>query len=97
MNANQNSEEFYKKLKDQLYDTTHWPSDYLYKFIIKSEVEKILQVEAFFDNMGAVIHRTESKNAKYTSISVNVNMKNPEAVIIKYKEVTENVEGVISL
>ena len=47
--------------------------------------------------MGAVISTTESKNGKYTSVSINVLMRNPEAVIGKYKEVTENVEGVISL
>jgi putative lipoic acid-binding regulatory protein len=44
-----------------------------------------------------VIKTTPSKNGKYTSVSVNVRMKNPDAVIVKYKEVAENVEGVISL
>jgi putative lipoic acid-binding regulatory protein len=97
MSTNQNPEEFYKKLKGQLYETAQWPTEYLYKFIIKSDVQKIIQVETFFNNMGAVIHKTESKNAKYTSISINVNMQDPEAVILKYKEVTENVKGVISL
>ena len=47
--------------------------------------------------MGAVIKTTESKNGKYTSISVNLLMRNPDAVIEKYKEVAEKVEGVISL
>ena len=47
--------------------------------------------------MGAVINTKESKNGKYTSVSINVKMKNPDAVIEKYKEVSEKVEGVISL
>ena len=47
--------------------------------------------------MGAVIETKESKNGKYTSISINVLMKNPDAVINKYKEVAEKIEGVISL
>ncbi|TJY35851.1 DUF493 family protein [Pontimicrobium aquaticum] len=92
-----NPEEFYKKLKTQLLETTEWPSEYLYKFIVKSEIEKIAEVEAIFDNTGAVIHTIESKNGKYTSISINVVMKDPDAVISKYIEVTHNVEGVISL
>lgn len=92
-----NAEEFYKKLKEQLLETAKWPSEYLYKFIIKSEIEKIAEVEAIFDNTGAVIHTIESKNGKYTSISINVVMKDPDAVISKYIEVTNNVEGVIAL
>ena len=92
-----NAEEFYKKLKDQLLETAKWPSEYLYKFIIKSEIEKIAEVEAIFDNTGAVIHTIESKNGKYTSISINVVMKDPDAVISKYIEVANNVEGVIAL
>ncbi|WNH09938.1 DUF493 domain-containing protein [Thalassobellus suaedae] len=69
----------------------------MYKFIVKSDNEKIALVEALFNNIGAVIHTTESKNGKYTSISINVLMRNPDAVIDKYKEVAEKVEGVISL
>ncbi|WP_298238762.1 DUF493 family protein [uncultured Algibacter sp.] len=92
-----NSEEFYKKLRVQLYDTALWPSEYLYKFIVTTNSEKIEQIESLFDNMGAVINTKESKNGKYTSVSINVKMKNPDAVIEKYKEVSEKVEGVISL
>lgn len=97
MSTPPNSEEFYEKLKAQLYDTAQWPSEYLYKFIIKSDNAKIALVEALFNNIGAVIHTKESKNGKYTSISINVLMINPDAVIDKYKEVAEKVEGVISL
>ena len=58
-------DEFYKKLKSQLYDTANWPAEYLYKFIIKSDVSKMAILEAIFNNMGAVIKTTESKNGKY--------------------------------
>lgn len=97
MSTPPNSEEFYKKLKSQLYDTSLWPAEYLYKFIVKTSKTKIAKVEALFDNMGAVIETKASKNEKYTSISINVLMKNPDAVISKYKEVAEKIEGVISL
>ena len=91
------SEEFYKKLKAQLADTALWPTTYLYKFIVPTEDHKIQQIEAIFDNLGAVISTKQSKNGKYTSVSINVRMKNPDQVILKYKEVAEKVEGVISL
>ena len=93
----QNPDEFYKKLRKQLYDTTSWPSEYLYKFIVPTTMEKIKKIEDLFDNLGAVIKTNESKNGKYTSVSVNVQMDDPDAVILKYKEVALHVEGVISL
>lgn len=92
-----NAEEFYKKLKDQLYETTNWPSEYLYKFIVKSDRKKIAKIESLFNNTGAVINTIPSKTGKYTSVSINVVMKDPDAVINKYIEVSDNVEGVIAL
>jgi putative lipoic acid-binding regulatory protein len=97
MSDKQNPEEFYEKLKTQLYETATWPSEYLYKFIVKSDLKKIAEIEALFNNIGAVINTIESKNGKYTSVSIHVLMKDPDAVITKYKEVAEKVEGVISL
>ena len=92
-----NPEEFYNNLKEKLQETSVWPSEYLYKFIIKSDPVKINIIECIFDNMGAVIKTIPSKNGNYTSISINVVMKNPDVVIEKYKEVGIQVEGVISL
>lgn len=91
-----NPEEFYERLREQLKDSTSWPSDYLYKFIVESDPEKVDLIHKIFDNTGAVIESKKSKKGKYTSISITVNLKNPEAVIEKYKEVGK-VEGVISL
>ncbi|MEM9076498.1 MAG: DUF493 family protein [Bacteroidota bacterium] len=90
------SDEFYGRLKEQLLDNSSWPSSYLYKFIVPTDEEKIEQINAIFDNTGAVIESKQSKKGTYTSISITVNMKDPDAVISKYKEVSA-VEGVISL
>lgn len=90
-------EEFYKKLRLQLADTALWPTSYLYKFIVPTDTGKIEQIETIFDNLGAVINTKQSKNGKYTSVSINVRMKNPDQVIEKYKEVGIKVEGVIAL
>lgn len=91
-----NSEEFYERLHQQLKESTVWPSNYLYKFIVLSDPNKIDRIHKIFDNTGAVIESKQSKKGKYTSVSITVNMKNPEAVIAKYKEVGK-VDGVISL
>ncbi|WP_421804906.1 DUF493 family protein [Flagellimonas sp.] len=89
-------EEFYAKLKEQLLETTSWPSTYLYKFIVPTEEAKISQIQDIFDNTGAVIESKKSKKGTYTSLSITVHLKNPDEVIQKYKEVSV-VEGVISL
>lgn len=91
-----NPEEFYERLRKQLEESTTWPADYLYKFIVETDAEKIGQIHNIFDNTGAVIESKKSKKGKYTSVSVTVNLKDPDAVISKYKEVGD-VEGVISL
>ena len=92
-----NRDQFYRKLRSQLNETASWPSEYLYKFIVKTEITKITLIESIFNNSGAVIKKVESKNGNYTSVSISVIMKDPESVISKYIEVTDNVEGVISL
>lgn len=97
MSEAKDPEEFYKKLKSQLLDTTSWPSIYLFKFIVPTDAEKIKGIESIFDNMGAVITTKQSKKGNYTSVSVNVRMQDPDTVIGKYKEVGEKIEGVISL
>ncbi|MDN3493375.1 DUF493 family protein [Winogradskyella bathintestinalis] len=97
MDSSKKTEEFYEKLKTQLYDTALWPTEYLYKFIVLSEGSGVKDIEDLFNDLGAVITTNASKNGKYTSVSINVRLKNPEQVIAKYKEVAEKVEGVISL
>lgn len=97
MSTDKKTEEFYNKLREQLTETATWPSEYLYKFIVPSEASKINKIEDLFDNLGAVITTKESGKGTYTSISINLQMKDPDAVITKYKEVADQVEGVISL
>jgi len=88
--------EFYEKLRQSLLETTEFPTKYMFKFIIPTDKGKSKMIEEIFDNLGAVIDSKPSKNGKYTSLTVLVNMKDPEEIIEKYKEVSK-VEGVISL
>jgi len=95
MDASQ-QDEFYSRLKDELANSTLWPSDYLYKFIVPTDTSKVQQIHNIFDNTGAVIQTKQSSKGNYTSVSIMVNLKNPDEVIEKYKEVSQ-IEGIISL
>ncbi len=88
--------EFYKKLEKTLKETTKFPTEYMFKFIIPTSDEKFKEIENIFDNLGAVINTKPSKTGKYNSLTILVNMKSPQEIITKYKEVAK-VEGVISL
>jgi putative lipoic acid-binding regulatory protein len=90
------TEEFFARLKDELANTSQWPTEYLYKFIVPTDIEKVNQVEDAFNNLGAVIKTNKSKTGKFTSVSINVLMESPDLVIKKYIEVSI-IEGIISL
>ena len=89
-------ESFYKKLKTQLDDTTTFPADYLYKFIVSAEGDKVEEVQSIFDNTGAVITTKKSKTGKYISISIVMKLASSDDIISYYKK-AEKVEGIISL
>ena len=88
--------EFYKKLKVQLEDTTQFPADYMYKFIVPSEGNQVEEVHEVFNNTGAVIQTKKSKTGKYISLSIVINIKSANSVISYYKKV-EHIKGIISL
>lgn len=89
-------EAFYKKLKAQLEDTTSFPADYLYKFIVPTDENQAEEVKALFDKGGAVIDTKKSKTGKYISVSIRLKVKSSEEIIAYYKKV-ENIKGIISL
>jgi len=88
--------DFYDRLRKELAESTSWPSDYLFKFIVVTDDNKIQTIHEIFDNSGAVIESRQSRKGKYTSISVTIHLAHPDAVIDYYKQVGR-IEGVISL
>ncbi len=90
------SDDFYKKLRATLLETTRFPTDYLYKFIVPTQGESVKEIEQIFDHLGAVITTKASSKGKYTAVSIKVNLPSADAVIEKYKEAAK-VKGVISL
>ncbi|SHG07329.1 hypothetical protein SAMN05444372_102156 [Flavobacterium micromati] len=92
----QKTKEFYDRLKVELDMSNTWPTIYLFKFIVPTVNDNVERVEHAFDCMGAVINTKKSKTGKYTSISVDVTMKDSQEIVEKYLEVS-TIEGIVSL
>jgi len=88
--------EFYDKLQAQLDDTTKFPSDYMYKFIVPTDENQVNEVEDLFNNGGAVIKTKKSKTGKYVSVSIVIKLESSKEVISYYKK-AEKIKGIISL
>jgi hypothetical protein len=91
-----NNDEFYERLKVELDNSNTWPDIYLFKFIVPNIDDNVLRVEDAFNCMGAVIKTTKSRTGKYTSISIDVTVKDAQEIIDKYKEVS-TIKGIVSL
>ncbi len=87
---------FYERLKVELDNSNTWPAEYLFKFIVPTTDDNIKKVEDAFNCMGAVIKTTKSKTGKFTSISVDLLVKDSQEIIDKYQEVS-TIEGIVSL
>jgi putative lipoic acid-binding regulatory protein len=90
------TEDFYIKLKKSLDETTDFPGEYLFKFIIPSAGEGEAIIEKSFDGTGAVITTRSSKKGNYTAISIVVVMPDSQSVIDKYKELSV-IRGILPL
>ena len=90
------TEEFYERLKMELDNSNTWPAEYLFKFIVPTDEAKIEAVKEAFNCLGAVIKTTQSKTVKFTSLSVDVQMKSAQEIVDKYIEVA-TIEGIVSL
>lgn len=88
--------DFYKRLKNELETTTSFPSKYLFKFIVPHLGNGVKAVEQLFDHTGAVIHTKSSKNGNYISVSVEVIMNSANHVIEKYQQAS-HIPGIVSL
>lgn len=92
----QDKKAFYTKLKLQLEDTTTFPAKYLYKFIVPTDGKQVDEVQALFNNGGAVINTKKSKTGKYVSVSIHLTVKSSDEVI-EYYQKAEVIKGIISL
>jgi len=95
-NKKEDAAEFYERLKVELDNSNSWPAEYLFKFIVPTSEKNIQKVQDAFNCMGAVIKTTKSKTGKFTSISIDLMMKDSQEIIDKYQELS-TIEGIVSL
>lgn len=93
---NKNPDEFYASLKEKLEVNHNFPEDYLFKFIVPSDESKLTEIYRVFDNIKYTMNSRDSKNGKYTSISMNAFVLDADQVINIYKEVGK-ITGVMML
>lgn len=91
-----NEQEFYDNLKEKLDDTTEFPSEYMYKFIMPNENQKMAEVQSVFDNANPEFAYRESKSGKFLSITVMVYVLDSDTIIDYYKRIGK-IDGVIML
>jgi putative lipoic acid-binding regulatory protein len=87
---------FYNRLREQLEESTDWPSNYLFKFILPSDEVKKATLRSIFANHPVQITERNSSKNTYVSISIEGFFSSPDQIISKYKAVAQ-IEGVIQL
>jgi putative lipoic acid-binding regulatory protein len=87
---------FYSKLKLQLEDTSKFPSDYMYKFIVPTTENQVQEVRDVFEKVPAIIKIKKSKTGKYESLSVVLKVQNSSEIIYYYRQ-AEKIKGIVSL
>ena len=85
----------WNSLRTKLNHFKEWPQNYMFKFIVPADMNKIARVESLFHE-SAVIYRKESKNGNFISITAKQNMDNAEQIIEIYKNATK-IENIVSL
>ncbi len=91
-----NKEEFYKRLRNTLKETTVFPTQYIYKFIVPSKDGGVEEVINLFKDKNIKVRKKDSKKGTYTSVSISVLMDSPEAIIAKYQQ-AESIKDIIAL
>tara|TARA_B100000963_G_scaffold928_1_gene707 strand:- start:1722 stop:2003 length:282 start_codon:yes stop_codon:yes gene_type:complete len=92
----QSHQKDFEKLKKELEEYQIWPSDYIFKFIIKNKIYKRNEILSNFDLKKCNLTTKESSNKKYLSITLIKHMDSADEVIKKYMELSK-IDGIISL
>jgi len=85
----------FDSLKERLEEMS-FPSVYMFKFIVKSDLNKIAEIESLFQSDKAEIVRKESSKGAFISISVKEVMISADEIIAVYQKAA-SIDGVITL
>lgn len=87
---------FYQRFRQQLLDTSSWPSVYVFKFIIPASGNAEETLSALFSKHEVKTTVRASSKGKYTSISVSGTFESPDVIIKKYKQAAK-IPNIIQL
>lgn len=81
--------DFYKGFKEKLMDVEQFPTLYTFKFIVKTDTNKMDLVKAIFEHPSTKFSDKSSSAGKYHSITVESYVNTADDVIAYYKKVAE--------
>lgn len=88
-------QEKYNKMKQQLLDSTKWPSVYMFKFIVPNGDDKINAVKNLFSEDTEFSFKT-SRDIRFIGITIKKVMNSADDVIEIYNR-AEGIKGIIAL
>ena len=88
--------DFYVRFRQQLFDTSTWPSTYIFKFIIPSSGDAQDTLKSLFVNDDVETTVRASSKGKYNSISIKGTFQTPDIIIEKYKQAAK-IPNIIQL
>ncbi len=90
------TKEFYDRFKTELEKSHAFPENYAFKFIVENDSHKMAQIQQIFDSAEPQYSTKDSKNGKYSSLTVNIYALDSDSVIDYYQQVSK-IEGVIMM
>ncbi len=93
---NQHTDDFYLKFKERLEQTHTFPSIYIFKYIVPSEQSIIAKLHSIFSSANPSFSTRDSKNGKYTSMTIKVFVNDADDVVIYYRQAAV-IDGIVML
>lgn len=93
---NQQTDDFFLTFKERLEQTHSFPSDYIFKCIVPAEQSIIAKIHSIFSSANPSVSTRDSKNGKYTSITIKVPVNDANDVVIYYRQAAA-IDGIMLL
>lgn len=88
-------QEKYSKLRQQLIESSTWPTLYMFKFVIPNTEDRLEAIKNLFPAQTKFAYKT-SKDIKFIGITVKKTMNSADDVIAIYSK-AQQIEGAIVL
>jgi len=93
---NQHIDDFYTAFKNKLEETHIFPTDYVFKFILSADESNIAKLYSIYEKADATFSMKDSRNGKYTSVTIKTSVNDANDIIIYYRQVAA-IDGVMML